>query len=146
MKKIILLLLLLISTIISGQSLKGDLKKGGFQEGKPFSIVYSNVKIGTYNEYTESYNQNVDRNSTVFFNYNNSNKIKVVFPDGQDNILFNIKNIKNETSSYFGLISEADANHKDIENGKAKIRFTEKDFQILITESKTVILFSYPKK
>ena len=72
MKKIILLLIILISTNISSQSLKGKKKFGGVQEGKPFSIIYSNHKLGNYNESTVSFplSQSYDSNSTIFFNFN----------------------------------------------------------------------------
>ena len=79
MKKIILLLIIFISNNISSQSLKGEKKWGGVQEGKPFSIIYSNHKVGTYNESTVSFplSQSYDSNSTIFFNFNNSNNKKL---------------------------------------------------------------------
>ena len=151
MKKIILLLIILISTNISSQSLKGKKKFGGVQEGKPFSIIYSNHKLGNYNESTVSFplSQSYDSNSTIFFNFNNSNNIKIVFADGQHQMIYNIRNIINKTESYFGKTSEADATAKSFSGGKpntnVKIRFTERDFQIDFTDSNKIIEFSYPK-
>ena len=151
MKKIILLLIILISTNISSQSLKGKKKFGGVQEGKPFSIIYSNHKLGNYNESTVSFplSQSYDSNSTIFFNFNNSNNIKIVFADGQHQMIYNIRNIINKTESYFGKTSEADATAKSFSGGgtntNVKIRFTERDFQIDFTDSNKIIEFSYPK-
>lgn len=151
MKKIILLLIILISTNISSQSLKGEKKIGGVQEGKPFSIIYSNNKLGTYNEYVESFplSHSYDSNSTIFFNFNNSNKIKIVFADGKHQMIYNIRNIINKTSSYFGKTSEADGTADSFLGGKkktkVKIRFTERDFQIKFTDTNNIIEFSYPK-
>ena len=151
MKKIILLLIIFISNNISSQSLKGEKKWGGVQEGKPFSIIYSNHKVGTYNESTVSFplSQSYDSNSTIFFNFNNSNNIKIVFADGQHQMIYNIRNIINKTESYFGKTSEADATANsfsgDKPNTNVKIRFTERDFQIDFTDSNKIIEFSYPK-
>ena len=151
MKKIILLLIILISTNISSQSLKGWKKNGGVQEGKPFSIIYSSHKFGTYNESIMSFpfSQIIDLNSTIFFNYKNTNNIKIVFTDGGHIMINNIRNIINKTESYFGKTSEADATANsfsgDKPNTNVKIRFTERDFQIDFTDSNKIIEFSYPK-
>jgi hypothetical protein len=144
-------LIILISTNISSQSLKGGKKIGGVQEGKPFSIIYSNYKVGTYNESTVSFplSQSYDLNSTIFFNFNNTNNIKIVFASGQHVMINNIRNIINKTESYFGKTSEADATTDSWSGGKqktnVKIRFTERDFQIEFTDSNNIIEFSYPK-
>ena len=152
MKKIILLLIILISTNISSQSLKGGKKNGGVQEGKPFSIIYSSHKFGTYNESIMSFplSQIIDLNSTIFFNYKNTNNIKIVFTDGGHIMINNIRNIINKTESYFGKTSEADATANsfsgDKPNTNVKIRFTERDFQVkFFINTKNIVEFSYPK-
>jgi hypothetical protein len=148
MKKTITFILLFITSLGYSQNLKGSLKYGGNQDGKTFSITYRSMQKGTLNPENNWVTNSLPASmkSTVFFNYDDSNKLKVIFSNGKDNILYNIRNIETENNDYLGLITLADASHTDFTNGKAEIRLTKKELQITIIESNTVLTFLNPIK
>jgi hypothetical protein len=148
LKKIIIFILLFTASLGYGQNLKGSLKYGGRQDGKPFSITYALMMEGI-NDPEINISSNslpAEVKTTVFFNYDNSNKLKVIFSNGKHNILYNIRNIYTRKPNSVGFITEADASHTDVKNGKAEIVFTDRDIQILIVESNKVITFLAPIK
>jgi len=81
------------------QNLKGSLKYGGeYQNGEPFKVTYRSAMFGKLEGGSLVTDAPVNVEFTVFFNFNNENKIKVIFPNGKVNIIHNINNI--EKTSY----------------------------------------------
>lgn len=88
--------LLFNSLNIHSQSLEGYAKYGGkYKEGEPFSLTFRSIILGTSNGASITLDTS-DRMSgvmQVFFNYNSTNNIKVIFPDGNSTYIKNISNI-----------------------------------------------------
>ena len=95
MKKLLTLVsLILISSNVYCQNLKGSYKYGGeYQNGEPFKVTFRSVMFGKLQEGSLVTDAPVNAEFNVYFNFNNENKIKVVFPNGNHNIIYNINNI-----------------------------------------------------
>jgi len=146
MKNLITLLILLISVVGYGQKIKGSLKDGGFQTGKPFFRTYDAVSTGKYNESSNGLIMSLpnDQRTIVFFNYEKKNQLKAVFENGKSSVLFNIHNVETEYSKYDGDNTTALVSHNDVPGGQARIKLNDDEFRIIFTETNDVIEFSMP--
>lgn len=146
MKKYILILMLLPASIAYSQTLSGNLKLGGVKKAKPFHITYNGIASGELipgSGYLKI-SIPISQKSNVYFNYDNKNKIKVVFQNGKSSVLYDIWNIEEENDENLGKITTALATHEDIEGGKAKITLTNNMFRVVIVETNFVMEFTRP--
>lgn len=146
MRRFFLILMLLLSSITYGQKLKGNLKLGGEQDGEPFHITYDAIATGEIvpgSGYLKI-SLPVSQKTNVYFNYNNENKLKVVFQNGKSNVLYDIWNIEVEEDENIGKITTALATHEDVEGGKAKITLTNKMLRVVIVETNFAMELTLP--
>ena len=146
MRNLFLILILFLSSITYSQKLKGNLKLGGYQDAQPFHIAFDAIATGEIipgSGYLKI-SLPVTQKTNVYFNYDNENKLKVVFQNGKSNLLYDIWNIEVEEDENLGKITTALATHEDIEGGKAKITLTNKIFRIVIVETNFVMELTRP--
>ncbi len=95
MKKLLILIILIFNLPTAHtQNLKGSAKYGSeYQKGKPFEVTFRSLMFGKFKEGKITTELPISTEVIVLFNFNNENKIKVMFPKGKHNIIYNINNI-----------------------------------------------------